>query len=197
MGLLVEDEESALMWRGLMLNRAVQHFLEDVRWGPMDYLVIDMPPGTGDVQMGLARMLPRAEMIVVTTPALSAQKVATRAVSMARKSHLRVAGVIENMSAFTCDHGTSYALFGEGGGAELAAEAGVPLLGQVPLEPGVALGGDRGTPIALGEGPAAEAFRAIAQKLVTDTIPPVDLAGCSARMLSAVDEALRVADQGA
>ena len=106
MGFLVEDEETALMWRGLMLNRGVQHFLQDVDWGDdLDYLLIDMPPGTGDVQMGVAKLLPRAEVLVVTTPALAAQKVAERAVGMARKSYLRVAGVIENMSAFTCDHG--------------------------------------------------------------------------------------------
>lgn len=190
MGLLVDDEESALMWRGLMLNRAVQHFLEDVRWGEMDYLLIDMPPGTGDVQMGLARMLPRAEMIVVTTPSLSAQKVATRAVSMARKSYLRVAGVIENMSAFECEHGTSYPLFGSGGGDALAAEAGVPLLGQVPLEAAVAAGGDHGDPVALGTGAAAGAFRAIAERIVTEAVPPVAMAGCSARMLDAAVAAL-------
>jgi ATP-binding protein involved in chromosome partitioning len=182
MGFLVEDEGSALMWRGLMLNRAVQHFLEDVRWGPLDYLLIDMPPGTGDVQMGVARMLPHTEMIVVTTPAVSAQKVAIRAVDMARKSYLRVAGVIENMSAFTCEHGTSYALFGEGGGETLAHEAGVPLLGQVPIEPGVASGGDRGEPVVLEQGAAADAFRAIAARIVEEAVPPVDMSGCSARL---------------
>ena len=194
MGLLVDDEETALMWRGLMLNRAVQHFLEDVRWGAMDYLVIDMPPGTGDVQMGLARMLPRAELIVVTTPSTSAQKVAVRAVNMARRSHLRVAGVIENMSAFTCDHGTSYPLFGSGGGAALAAEAGVSLLASIPLEPSVAAGGDVGSPIALGEGPAAEAFRDLAELVVSEVVPPVAMAGCSARMLDAAVAALDAAD---
>lgn len=194
MGLLVDDEETALMWRGLMLNRAVQHFLEDVRWGAMDYLVIDMPPGTGDVQMGLARMLPRAELIVVTTPSTSAQKVAVRAVNMARRSHLRVAGVIENMSAFTCEHGTSYPLFGSGGGAALAAEAGVSLLASIPLEPSVAAGGDVGSPIALGEGPAAEAFRDLAELVVSEVVPPVAMAGCSARMLNAAVAALDAAD---
>jgi ATP-binding protein involved in chromosome partitioning len=191
MGFLVDDEETALMWRGLMLNRAVQHFLEDVVWGEMDYLLIDMPPGTGDVQMGMARMLPRAEMIVVTTPAQSAQKVAVRAVNMARKSYVRVVGVIENMSDFTCEHGTTYALFGSGGGLELATGAGVPLLGQVPMEPAVAAGGDAGIPVALGEGPAADAFRAIAQQLVDEYVPPVEMAGCSARMLDAALAALR------
>jgi ATP-binding protein involved in chromosome partitioning len=197
MGLLVEDEESALMWRGLMLNRAVQHFLEDVAWGDLDYLLIDMPPGTGDVQMGLARMLPRAEMIIVTTPAVSAQKVAIRAANMARKSYLRIAGVIENMSSFTCDHGTDYPLFGSGGGEALARDAGVPLLGQVPIEAGVAAGGDAGEPIALGEGPAAEAFRAIARLIVDEAVPPVAMAGCSARMLDAAVAALDAKDAAA
>jgi len=195
MGFLVEDEESALMWRGLMLNRGVTHFLQDVEWGEdLDYLFVDMPPGTGDVQMGVAKLLPRAEVIVVTTPAEAAQKVASRAVSMARKSYLRVAGVIENMSAFTCEHGTSYALFGEGGGAALAADAGVPLLGQVPLEPAVAAGGDAGEPAVLGSGPAAEAFRAIADRVLTEAVPPAELAGCSARMLEAAVAALDAQD---
>ena len=106
-----------------------------------------MPPGTGDVQMGLARMLPRTDLIIVTTPALAAQKVAIRAADMARRSFLRVAGVIENMSAFTCDHGETYALFGTGGGQTLADEVGAELLGQVPLEPSVAAGGDAGEPV--------------------------------------------------
>src|ERR1041384_1794494 len=108
------EEDEAVMLRGLMLNRAVQHFLEDVSWGDLDYLIIDMPPGTSDIQMGLARMLPRTEVLIVTTPSLAAQKVATRAADMARKGYLRVAGVVENMSAFVCEHGQSYALFGDG-----------------------------------------------------------------------------------
>jgi ATP-binding protein involved in chromosome partitioning len=190
MGFLVEDEASALMWRGLMLNRGVQHFLEDVEWGDLDYLFIDMPPGTGDVQMGVARMLPRTEVIIVTTPALAAQKVAIRAASMARKSYLRIAGVVENMSAFTCEHGETYPLFGEGGGETLAREAGVPLLGSVPIEPAVAAGGDEGEPVALGSGPAAEAFRAIATRIVEEAVPPVEMAGCSARLLEAALAAL-------
>src|SRR4051794_36886787 len=191
MGFLVEDEETALMWRGLMLNRGVQHFLQDVAWGDdLDYLLIDMPPGTGDVQMGVSKLVPRAEVIIVTTPALAAQKVAVRAASMAQKNFLRIAGVIENMSAFTCDHGSSYALFGEGGGEACALEAGAPLLGSVPLEPAVASGGDSGEPVALEEGPAADAFRAIAERIVEEAVPPVAMAGCSARMLEAAVAAL-------
>ena len=195
MGLIVEEEETALMWRGLMLNRGVQHFLQDVRWGDdLDYLLIDMPPGTGDVQMGVAKLLPRSEVIVVTTPARAAQKVAVRAVGMARKSYLRVAGVIENMSAFQCEHGESYALFGEGGGEQLAHDAGVPLLGQVPLEPSVSAGADRGDPVALAAGPAADAFRAIAEHIVDEAVPLAAMAGCSARMLDAAVAALDAAD---
>ena len=181
-GFLV-DEETALMWRGLMLTKAVEQFLHDVSWGPMDYLLIDMPPGTGDVQMGLARMLPRTEMIIVTTPAVAAQKVAVRAADMARRSFLRVAGVIENMSAFTCEHGERYALFGEGGGAALAAQIGAPLLGSVPLEPAVAAGGDSGEPVALvGTGFAAQAFRDIAARIVAEAVPPTSMAECTSRL---------------
>ena len=189
------DEETALMWRGLMLTKAVEQFLRDVRWGNLDYLLIDMPPGTGDVQMGLARMLPSTELLVVTTPALAAQKVAQRAADMARRSFLKVLGVIENMSAFTCGHGESYALFGSGGGAALAEAIGAPLLGQIPLEPMVAAGNDAGNPVAIeGTGAAADMFRSIAQRIITDIAPPslpndVDMAGCSAHLPDGVNEA--------
>ena len=181
-GMLVEDEGTALMWRGLMLTKAVEQFLNDVQWGHLDYLVIDMPPGTGDVQMGLARMLPRTDLLIVTTPAVSAQKVAIRAADMARRSFLRVAGVIENMSSFECDHGESYALFGTGGGQALADEIGVELLGQVPIEPTVAAGGDAGEPVVLaGIGKASEVFSRIAARIIEDTPDNSDMAGCSAR----------------
>ena len=193
-GFLV-GEDTALMWRGLMLTKAVEQFLRDVHWGELDYLFIDMPPGTGDVQMGLARMLPRTDLLIVTTPALAAQKVAARAADMARRSFLRVSGVIENMSSFTCDHGQSYALFGEGGGQALADQIGVPLLGQVPLEQAVSAGGDAGAPVALdGTGPAADVFRAIAVRIVDDIAPPTNMAGCSARMLHLVSDALAAKD---
>ena len=189
MGFLA-DEDTAIMWRGLILNRAVQQFLEDVRWGELDYLLIDMPPGTGDVQMGLARMLPRAEVLVVTTPPIAAQKVAARAADMARKGHLRVAGVIENMAAFTCEHGASYALFGEGGGERLAADIGVPLVGRVPLHPAMASAGDAGAPVALGDGPLAEAFEAMSARIVEEIAPVVEVAGCTAQMLERVERAV-------
>ena len=190
-GMLVEDESTALMWRGLMLTKAVEQFLKDVHWGDLDYLLIDMPPGTGDVQMGLARMLPRTDLIIVTTPAVSAQKVAIRAADMARRSFLRVAGVIENMSTFTCEHGTSYPLFGEGGGQTLATEIGAELLGQIPIESAVAHGGDNGQPVAIdGSSLAAEAFRAIASKIILQTVPVAEMAGCSARLLESVAVAL-------
>jgi ATP-binding protein involved in chromosome partitioning len=195
-GMLVEDESTALMWRGLMLTKAVEQFLNDVAWGELDYLLIDMPPGTGDVQMGLSRMLPRTDMIIVTTPAVSAQKVAIRAADMARRSYLRIAGVIENMSAFVCDHGTSYPLFGTGGGQALADEIGAPLLGQVPIESSVAEGGDIGEPVSLvGVGLAADAFRAIATLIVTETVPPVQMADCSARTFSESEVSLRPRDK--
>ncbi len=195
-GFLV-DEDTALMWRGLMLTKAVEQFLRDVRWGELDYLFIDMPPGTGDVQMGLARMLPRTDLLIVTTPALAAQKVAARAADMARRSFLRVCGVIENMSAFTCEHGESYALFGEGGGQALADEVGVALLGRIPIEPTVAAGGDAGRPVALdGTGPAADEFRRIARLIIDEVAPPTNMAGCSARMLDLVAAALDARDKG-
>ncbi len=196
MGFLA-DEENAIMWRGLILNRAVQQFLEDVHWGDLDYLLIDMPPGTGDIQMGLARMMPRTEVIVVTTPPVAAQKVAARTADMARKGYLRVAGVIENMSDFTCEHGTTYSLFGSGGGERLAADVGVPLIGRIPLHPSVATGGDAGSPVALDpDQPLAAVFDGIADALVTVIAPVTDMAGCSARLVERVEAAVTAGDSG-
>ena len=191
-GMLVEDESTALMWRGLMLTKAVEQFLHDVEWGELDYLLIDMPPGTGDVQMGLARMLPRTDLLIVTTPAVSAQKVAIRAADMARRSFLRVAGVIENMSTFECDHGTQYALFGTGGGQNLANEIGVELLGQVPIESTVAAGSDSGEPVVLANiGKAAGVFLAIAQRIIDDTPNATEMSGCTARVEDVVAVSVR------
>ena len=194
MGFLA-DEENAIMWRGLILNRAVQQFVEDVHWGDLSYLLIDMPPGTGDIQMGLARMLPRTEVVIITTPPLAVQKVAARTADMARKGYLRVAGVIENMSDFTCEHGETYALFGSGGGERLAADIGVPLIGRIPLHPSMSAGGDAGTPVALDEkGPLGAVFDEIAEKVVTSIAPVTAMDGCSARLLDRVQAAVDAGD---
>ncbi len=183
-GLLLDDEETALMWRGLMLSKAVEQFLHDVAWpADLDYLLVDMPPGTGDVQMTLARLLPQAEMIVVTTPQKAAQKVAARVADMARRSYLPVVGVIENMSGFTADDGRHYELFGAGGGMELANDLGVPLIGQIPLDPLVVDGGDDGAPVAdtHPEVPSGAAFIAAAARLV-ELVPPAEDETCTARI---------------
>ena len=180
-GLMIDTEEKALMWRGLMLAKAVEQFLHDVAWGALDYLLIDMPPGTGDVQMALSRLLPRAEMLVVTTPALSAQKVAVRVADMARRSHMPIVGVIENMSAFVAPDGQRFAIFGEGGGERLATDLEIPLIGSIPLQPAMSKAGDEGLPLAVdGSGPAAMAFDEIIDLLVTEIAPPIDLSSCSA-----------------
>ncbi len=183
MGFLVDSDDTALMWRGLMLNRAVQHFLQDVQWGDLDYLLIDMPPGTGDVQMGLAKMLPHAEMLVVTTPSTLAQTVAVRVANMGRNNYLRVVGVIENMSGFVDDSGRRHDVFGEGGGQALADQIDAPLIGQVPLDRSVVDGADSGTPAVLGPGPGADELRSIAEQIRTELIPPVDMSGCSTRII--------------
>jgi ATP-binding protein involved in chromosome partitioning len=192
MGFLVDDEDMAIMWRGLVLAKALEEFLTKVAWGELDYLLIDMPPGTGDIQMALGRLLPRAELLIVTTPALAAQKVAARVADMARRSYLKVAGVVENMTEFRCDHGETYALFGEGGGAALAAQLGVPLVGSIPLEAGVSAANDTGRPLSVAapDGPASSAFAAVATRLVDDLLPPVDMTGCTARLLAAVEGSL-------
>src|SRR5947209_5817880 len=196
MGFLVDDAETALMWRGLILARALEQFLTDVRWGEMDYLLIDMPPGTGDIQMALARLLPSTELLVVTTPALAAQQVATRVADMARRSYLKVIGVIENMSAFAAPDGARHPVFGSGGGSALAAEVGAPLLAQIPLEPAVAAGGDTGSPLALAEpqSPAGQAFHLLAHRLATEIMPPVEMAGCTARIFAAAEANLATLD---
>lgn len=179
MGFLVDENKSSLNWRGLILNRAVRHFLEDVEWGEMDYLVIDMPPGTGDVQMGLAKMLPRSDMIVVTTPSKTVQTVATRVASMAQSYYLRIAGVIENMSAFINEDGKEYNIFGSGGGEKLAQELGVPLLGSIPIDPFVSDGSDNGVPAILGEGHAARALNSIAEEVIS-AVPRINPLDCTA-----------------
>lgn len=189
-GLIVESEGTALMWRGLMLSKALEQFLKDVAWpSDLDYLVIDMPPGTGDIQMALARLLPQAEMVVVTTPQKAAQRVAMRVADMARRSHMPVVGVIENMSGFTNEEGKHYPLFGSGGGAELATELAVPLIAQIPLDPHVVEGGDSGRPIvrAHPDSPAGSALHAAARELVR-LVPPAADETCTGRIAKIFEE---------
>jgi ATP-binding protein involved in chromosome partitioning len=166
-------EDQPVVWRGPMLHKALEQFLTDVHWGEPDYLIVDMPPGTGDIALSMAQFLPRAEVIVVTTPQPAAQKVAQRAAYMARKVNLQVVGVIENMSWFLCDHGTEYRLFGEGGGQELAEQLEVPLLGQIPLVPELRAGADCGEPIVVThpDDPASQVFGAIAERLDVELAP--------------------------
>ena len=166
-------EDQPVIWRGPMLHKALEQFLTDVYWGEPEFLLVDMPPGTGDVALSMAQFLPRAEVFVVTTPQPAAQRVAQRSALMAEKVHLSVAGVIENMSWFTGDDGTRYEIFGRGGGAELSEKLGVPLLGQVPLVSALREGGDVGTPITITEpdSEASRAFDSIAEKVAVDLAP--------------------------
>jgi ATP-binding protein involved in chromosome partitioning len=196
MGFLVDDEGTALMWRGLILARALEQFLTDVRWGELDYLLVDMPPGTGDIQMALARLLPNAEMLVVTTPATAAQRVAVRVADMARRSYMKVVGVVENMSAFVAPDGSRHAIFGTGGGRQLASEIGAPLLGEIPIEPAVSEGGDIGKPVVLAspDSPAGVGFRRVARRIVDELLPPVDLSGCTARIFELAEADLAAKD---
>jgi ATP-binding protein involved in chromosome partitioning len=156
------EENAAVVWRGPMLHKAIQQFLEDVDWGELDYLLLDLPPGTGDVSMTLAQLLPQAKILVVTTPQPAAQTVAARAAEMASKVDLEMLGVIENMSAFTAPDGQRFTIFGEGGGQVLADELGVPLLGKVPLEEALREHADAGDPLVTAE-PDAGASIAIRQ----------------------------------
>jgi len=189
-GLIVNDENTALMWRGLMLSKALEQFLRDVAWpATLDYLIIDMPPGTGDIQMALARLLPQAEMLVVTTPQKTAQKVAARAADMARRSFMPIIGVIENMSPFVDEYGHRHEIFGSGGGAELATDLGVPLLSEIPLDPAMVAGGDNGTPIVRSDpgSRAAQEIRRAASEL-TRLLPPVEDDTCTSRIAILVEQ---------
>jgi ATP-binding protein involved in chromosome partitioning len=166
-------EDQPVIWRGPMLHKALEQFLTDVFWDEPDFLVIDLPPGTGDISLSLSQFLPRAEVYVVTTPQPAAQRVAQRAAFMAQKVNLEVKGVVENMSWFTGDDGKRYELFGAGGGADLAARLGVPLLGRVPLVPELRAGSDSGAPIvaAQPDGEAAAVFAGIAETIDVELAP--------------------------
>jgi ATP-binding protein involved in chromosome partitioning len=167
------EEDTPVIWRGPMLHKALEQFLTDVFWDDPDFLLVDLPPGTGDVAISLAQYLPRAELYVVTTPQPAAQRVAQRAAFMGRKVNLEVKGVIENMSWFTGDDGKRYELFGEGGGAELAERLEVPLLGQVPLQPSLRAGSDAGRPVMVADpdSEAAGAIRAVAERIDVELAP--------------------------
>ena len=167
------EEETPVIWRGPMLHKALEQFLTDVFWDEPDYLIVDLPPGTGDISISLAQFLPRAEVYVVTTPQPAAQKVAQRAGFMARKVQLEVKGVIENMSWFTGDDGKRYELFGDGGGQALADLLEVPLLGQVPLLSALREGGDDGMPIVVTDpqSEAALAFAEVARRVDEELAP--------------------------
>jgi len=167
------QEDQPVMWRGPMLHKALEQFLTDVFWDEPDYLLVDLPPGTGDVALSLASFLPRAEMYVVTTPQPAAQRVAQRAAFMAEKVNLEVKGVIENMSWFTGDDGTRYEIFGAGGGQDLAERLEVKMLGSIPLVPALREGGDSGNPVMISdpESEAAKCFAAIAETIDVTLAP--------------------------
>jgi ATP-binding protein involved in chromosome partitioning len=169
------EEDAAVVWRGPMLHKALTQFLQDVDWGALDYLLVDLPPGTGDVSMTLAQLLPQAQFMIVTTPQQTAQKVARRAAQMAHKVSLEIGGVIENMSSFLTPSGERYAIFGEGGGQELADELDVPMLGRVPLTMPLRRQSDEGLPLVIEDpdDPAAQAIHQIARGLIA--MSPVEL----------------------
>ena len=183
------EQDAAVVWRGPMLHKALQQFLEDVDWGALDYLLIDLPPGTGDVSMTLAQLLPQAQFLIVTTPQPTAQKVARRAAEMARKVSLEIAGVIENMSWFQTPAGERFQIFGSGGGQELADELDVPLLGKVPLTMPLRAQSDAGMPLVLADpdDAASEAIAHVARGMIAmaaaqlPVLPLLEVAGAPGR----------------
>jgi ATP-binding protein involved in chromosome partitioning len=168
------EEDAAVVWRGPMLHKALTQFLQDVEWGVLDYLLVDLPPGTGDVSMTLAQLLPQARFLIVTTPQQTAQKVARRSAHMADKVDLEIAGVVENMSSFTTPSGERFTIFGEGGGQELADEIDVPLLGKVPLTMPLREQADGGLPLVIEnpDDPASQAIRQVARGLIAMSPAP-------------------------
>jgi ATP-binding protein involved in chromosome partitioning len=172
----LNEQDQAITWRGPMLHKAIRQFLEDVDWGELDYLLIDLPPGTGDVAMTLAQLLPQAKFVIVTTPQPAAQKVAARAAETALRFDLEIAGVIENMSGFTTPSGERFTIFGEGGGQLLADELDVPLLGKIPLQEELRVCADNGRPLVLEDpdAPASQALFHAASGIVAAT--PQELA---------------------
>jgi ATP-binding protein involved in chromosome partitioning len=172
----LNEQDQAITWRGPMLHKAIRQFLEDVDWGELDYLLIDLPPGTGDVSMTLAQLLPQAKFVIVTTPQPAAQHVAKRAAETALRFDLEIAGVVENMSGFTTPTGERFTIFGEGGGQFLADDLDVPLLGKIPIQEELRVSADEGRPLVIEDpdAPAAQALRHTARGLIAAT--PQELA---------------------
>ena len=188
-GLITENEDTALMWRGLMLSKALEQFLTGVEWGDLDYLIIDLPPGTGDIQMALSRLLPQAELIVVTTPQLMAQKVATRVADMAKRSFIPLLGVIENMSYFENNEGKKYNIFGDGGGDNLAKQFGLDLLAKIPISEDTNSDADSGAPLLLQQkdSPTKLALQKLV-KTISEKLPPIEDESCTGRLAKVFEE---------
>jgi ATP-binding protein involved in chromosome partitioning len=188
-GLITEDEDTALMWRGLMLSKALEQFLNDVAWSKLDYLIIDLPPGTGDIQMALGRLLPQAELIVVTTPQVTAQKVATRVADMAKRSFIPLLGVVENMSYFETNTGKKYEIFGEGGGEKLAEQFAIPLLMKIPLSESTTTEADKGIPLIeqQADTPTKSSLNTLVNK-ITAALPPITDETCTGRIAKVFEE---------
>ena len=188
-GLITEDEDTALMWRGLMLSKALEQFLQNVEWGELDYLIIDLPPGTGDIQMALSRLLPQAELLVVTTPQLMAQKVATRVADMAKRSFIPLLGVIENMSYFETNEGKTFNIFGEGGGSSLANQFSIPLLSCIPISEDTNNEADGGKPLILQEKDSPTKRELIKLvKTIEVKLPPIQDETCTGRLAKVFEE---------
>jgi len=188
-GLITSDEDTALMWRGLMLSKALEQFLTNVDWGDLDYLIIDLPPGTGDIQMALSRLLPQAELIVVTTPQLMAQKVATRVADMAKRSFIPLLGVIENMSYFETGSGDKFNIFGKGGGDALAEQFSLQVLGKIPISEDTNDIADDGTPLILQE--KNTPTKTEIEKLISviaNKLPPIVDETCTGRLAKVFEE---------
>ena len=188
-GLITENEDTALMWRGLMLSKALEQFLTGVEWGDLDYLIIDLPPGTGDIQMALSRLLPQAELIVVTTPQLMAQKVATRVADMAKRSFIPLLGVIENMSYFENNEGKKYTIFGDGGGDNLAKQFGLDVLAKIPISEDTNSDADSGAPLLLQEkdSPTKLALQKLVE-IISEKLPPIEDESCTGRLAKVFEE---------
>ncbi len=188
-GLITEDEDTALMWRGLMLSKALEQFLFDVAWGNLDYLIIDLPPGTGDIQMALGRLLPQTELLVVTTPQPSAQKVATRVADMAKRSFIPLLGVVENMSYFETGDENKYQIFGEGGGDELSEKFGIPLLSKIPISETSVKESENGIPILLqkNESPTKKVMENLVNEILK-VLPPISDETCTGRLAKVLEE---------